>query len=105
MEMDKPKKEDNIQDLSPSDFQMKTIERGPRMHNTIVNVWKSTIIRINDRLEELKIEKATLKTLNKELTNYIRVTLGPLSIVPVDSASIRKFDPKAWEDKNLLVNL
>lgn len=37
------------------------------MHDSMVNIWKSTNEEIEDRLEELRAEKEVLKASNKEL--------------------------------------
>ena len=84
---------------------MNTHNMGPPMHDTMVNVWKYTYVRIRDRLKELKLAKSTLKASNKEFTYYIRVILKPLSIILVGSATPSTFDPTTKENKNLLVKL
>lgn len=105
MQIAEPQKEGRPKELAPSDFQIKTHDMGPPMHDTMLNVWKYSNVKIEDRLEELMQTKVTLKALNKEFTDYIKATLGHLTIVPVDSATPSTFDPTTKENKNFLVKL
>lgn len=105
MKIVEPLREGKIQDMVPTYFHMKIIDIGQLMHNTMVNIWRTTNTKINDTLEEFKLVKETLKTSNKELTNYFRAMLEPLAIVPVELAPKSTFDPTTKENKNLLVKL
>lgn len=61
------------------------------------NIWKSTNEKIEDRLEELRVEKETLKAFNRGLVEYIKSALG--------STSLGQFDPNVEEKKNFLLKL
>ena len=63
----------------------------------MVNIWKSTNEKIEDRLEKLRTKKEVPKTSTKELMDYIKTTLG--------STSTSTFDPNAKDNKNLLLKL
>ena len=63
----------------------------------MVNIWKSTNVKIEDKLEELRTEKEVLKASNKELMDFIKATLG--------SISTRTFNPSVEENKNLFLKL
>ena len=75
------------------------------MYDTMVNVWKYTNVRIEDRIKELKLAKAALNSYKQELTIYIREILRPLAIIPLGSATLSTFDPTTDERNNLLVKL
>ena len=95
MEISKPQKEGKFH--ATNDFQIKMVDFGILVHDSMVNIWKSTNKKIEDMLEELRAEKEMLKASNKELMDYIRSTLG--------STSTSAFDPNAKENKNLLMKL
>jgi hypothetical protein len=63
----------------------------------MVNIWKTTNEKIEDRLKELKAEKEILKSSKKELIEYIRSTLG--------NTSSSRFEPNVEENKNFLLKL
>lgn len=67
------------------------------MHESMVNMWKSTNTKIEDRLEELRFEKEVLKASNKELIDYFIAELG--------STPSSTFDPSVEENKNLFLKL
>ena len=69
---------------------------GIPVHDSMVNMWKSTNEKIEDKLEELRVEKEILKASNRGLVEYIKSTLG---------SSSSQFDPNAEENKNLLLKL
>lgn len=73
------------------------MDLGVPIHDSMVNIWKSTNECIEDRLEELRVEKEILKSTNNELVEYIKSALG--------STSASQFDPSAEENKNLLLKL
>ena len=50
----------------------------------MVNIWKSTNVKIEDKLEELRLEKEVLTNLNKELMDFIRATFGSTSTITFD---------------------
>lgn len=97
MEIAEPQKEGKFHELTANDFQIKTVDIGILVHDSMINIWKSTNEKIEDRLEKLRVEKQVLKAANKELIDYIRVALG--------STSTSTFDPSAEENKNLLLKL
>ena len=91
MEIAEPQKECKFHELTVDDFQIRTIDHGILVHDSMVNIWKSTNEKIEDRLEKLRAEKEVLKALNKELMSYIRAALG--------STSTSTFDRSAEENK------
>lgn len=42
----------------------------------MINMWKSTNEKIEDKLEDLRVEKEILKASNIELVDYIKFALG-----------------------------
>lgn len=73
------------------------MDLGVLVHDSMVNIWKTTNEWIEDRLEVLQVDKEALKSSNKELVEYIKYSLG--------STSSSQFDPNAEENKNLLLKL
>ena len=67
------------------------------MHDFMVNIWKSTNTKIEDKLEELRSKKEVLKVSNRELMDFIRAALG--------STPSSTFEPSVEENKNLLLKL
>lgn len=57
MEIAKPQKEGKFHELSASDLQIRMAYMGVLVHDSIVNIWKTTNEKIKDRLEELKAKK------------------------------------------------
>lgn len=76
VEIVEPHKEGKFHELAPTDFHIRTIDMGVLVHDSMVNIWKSINVRIEEKLEELRTEKEALKASNKELMNYIKATLG-----------------------------
>ena len=73
------------------------VDLGVPVHDSMVNMWKSTNKKIENKLEELRVEKDVLKASNKELMEYIRSTLK--------STSSSQFDRNVEDKKNLLLNM
>lgn len=71
------------------------VDLGIPVHDSMVNIWKSTNEKIEDKLEEIRAEKEVLKASNREFMECIRSTLK--------STSSRQFDPNVEENKNLLL--
>ena len=51
------------------------MDLGIPIHDSMVNMWKSTNDKIEYKLEELREKKEILKASNRELVEYIRSTL------------------------------
>lgn len=51
------------------------------------------------------LAKATMKSSNKELTNYIRAMLKSLAVILAGSGTLSIFNPTTEEMKNLLVKI
>lgn len=79
VEIVEPQKEGIFHDLSKDYFQIKMVNLGIRVHNSMVNMWKSINVKIKDKMEELRAEKEILNASNKELVEYIRFALGSTS--------------------------
>ena len=73
------------------------MDLGIPIHESMVNIWKSTNKKIEDKLEELRGEKEVLKASNRELMEYIRFSLW--------STSTNQFNVNVEENKNLLLKL
>lgn len=97
IEIAKPQNEGRFHELSKDNFQIKTLDLGILVHNSMVNMWNSTSEKIEDNLEELRAEKEIFKASNRELVEYIKYALR--------STSSYQFDPNAEENKNLLLKL
>ena len=54
IEIAKPQKEGRFHELSKDDFQIRTLDLGILVHESMVNMWKSTNEKIEDKLEELR---------------------------------------------------
>lgn len=97
VEITEPQKEGKFHELSSYEFQIRIVDLGIHVHDSMVNMWKSTNEKIEDRLEDLRAEKEFLKASNKDLMEYINFLLG--------STSTSQFDLIAEENKNLLLKL
>lgn len=97
MEIVEPQKEGKFHELTINEFQIRMVDIGIHIHDSMENIWKSTNEKIKDRLEELRVEIEVLKASNKELMDYIRSTLG--------STSIGTFDPNVAVNKKFLLKL
>ena len=76
---------------------IRTMDLGIPVHDSMVNMWKSSNEKIEDKLKEVRPKKEILKASNKELMDYIRSTLG--------STSSSQFDLNAEENKYQLLML
>ena len=97
VEIAKPQKEGKFYELSNDEFQIRIVDLSILVHDSMVNIWKSTNEKIEDKMEEIRAEKEILKASNRELVEYIRSTLR--------STPSSKFFPNAEDRKNLLLML
>ena len=72
MEVAKPNKEGRIEDMTPEDFILHSIELGEARHDTKVSLWKSTNQVIENQLESLKATKVRMRSEIDELNNFIQ---------------------------------
>ena len=61
MEVAKPKKAERIEDLTPADFTLHSIDLGEARHDTKVGLWRSSNEVIEEQLENLKVSKIKMK--------------------------------------------
>ena len=73
------------------------LDLGILVHDSMVNMWKSTSEKIENKLEELRVDKDIFKASNRELVENIKSILR--------STYSNQFDPNIEENKNLLLNL
>jgi hypothetical protein len=67
VEIVKCKNELIFHELAPNDLNIRMIDMGIPGHDSMVNIWKLTNIKIEDRLEELRSKKEVLKASNRKL--------------------------------------
>ena len=72
MEVAKPNKEGRIEDMTPEDFTLHSIDLGEARHDTKVGLWKSTNEVIENQLESLKAAKVRIRSKIDELNSFIR---------------------------------
>lgn len=72
VEIVKPQKEGRFHEPSKDYFQNETLDLGILVHEFMVNMWKSTNEKIEEKLEELREKKEILKASNRELVEYIK---------------------------------
>ena len=71
MEVTKPNKEGRIEDMTPKDFTLHSIDLGEARHDTKVGLWKSTNEVIENQLENLKAAKVRMRAEIDELNSFI----------------------------------
>ena len=71
MEVAKPNKEGRIEDMTPEDFTLHSIDLGEARHDTKVGLWKSTNEVIENQLESLKAAKVRMGSKIDELNSFI----------------------------------
>ena len=96
-EIVEPQKEGKFHELNTTNFLIEIVEIGILVHDSMINIQKSTNEKIEDRLEELRVEKEVLKASNKEWMQYMKVALG--------STFTRTFYPSVEEKKNLFLKM
>ena len=84
-------------EILKDDLQIKPLDLGILVHDSMVNMWKSNNEKIEEKFKELRVEKEILKSSNRELVEYIKSALG--------STSSSQFDPNVEEKKTLLLKL
>ena len=72
MEVAKPNKAGIIENMTPEDFTLHSIDLGEARHDTKVGLWKSNNEVIEDQLENLKLSKIKMKAEIEELKRFIR---------------------------------
>ena len=72
MEVEKPNKAGRIEDMTPEDFNLHSIDLGEARHDTKVGLWRSSNEVIEDQLESLKLSKIRMKDEIEELKKFIR---------------------------------
>ena len=71
MEVAKPNKEGRVEDMTPEDFTLHSIDLGEARHDTKVSLWKSTNKVIESQLESLKAAKVKMRAEIDEFNNFI----------------------------------
>ena len=71
MEVAKPNKEGSIEDMTPEDFTLHSIDLGEARHDTKVGLWKSTNEVIENQLESLKAAKVRMRSEIDEVNSFI----------------------------------
>ncbi len=61
MEIAKPNKVGQIEDMTPKDFTLHSIDLGEARHDTKVGLWRSGNEIIEGQLESLKLSKIKMK--------------------------------------------
>ena len=81
MEIAKPNKAGRIEDMTPKDFTLHSIDLGEARHDTKVGLWKSGNEVIEEQLENLKLSKIRMKAEIEELRRLIRQLVVPLETI------------------------
>lgn len=72
MEIAKPNKAGWIEEMTPGDFKLHSIDLGEARHDTKVGLWRSGNEIIEGQLEDLKLSKIKMKSEIEELKRFIR---------------------------------
>ena len=72
MEVEKPNKVGRIEDMTPEDFTLNSIDLGETRHDTKFGLWKLGNEVIEEQLENLKLSKIKMKVEIEELRRFIR---------------------------------
>ena len=81
MEVAKPNKAGRIEDMTPEDFTLHSIDLGEARHDTKVGLWRSSNEVIEEQLESLKLSKIRMKAKIEELKRFIRQLFVPLATI------------------------
>lgn len=81
MEIVKPNKVRQIEDMTPKDFTLHSIDLGKARHDTKVGLWRSSNEVIEGQLESLKLSKIKRKTEIEELKRFITKLVVPLETI------------------------
>ncbi|MBJ6969767.1 hypothetical protein JG645_18390, partial [Vibrio cholerae] len=77
MEIAKPKKVGRIEEMTPDDFTLHSIDLGEARHDTKVGLWRSSNEVIEEQLENLKLSKIRMKDEIEELKRLITQLVVP----------------------------
>ena len=72
MEVLKPKKVGRIEDMTPVEFTLHSIDLREARHDTKVGLWRSSNEVIEEKVENLKVSKIKMKVEIEELRKFIR---------------------------------
>ena len=72
MEISKPTREERIEYLTMTNFEVQSLDLDEAIHDTKVGLWKVTNEIIEEELEHLKLAKVRLKAKIHELNNFIK---------------------------------
>ena len=72
IEIAKPNKAGRIEDMTPDDFSLHSIDLGEARHDMKVGLWRSSNEVIEEQLESLKLSKIRMKAQIEELRRFIR---------------------------------
>ena len=81
MEVAKPNKIGRIEDMTPEDFTLHSIDLGEARHDTKVGLWRSSNEVTQEQLESLKLSKTRMKVEIEELKRFIRWLVVPLETI------------------------
>ena len=102
MEIAKPTKGGRIEDMTPNNFTLHSVDLGEARHDTKVGLWKSTNEVIEGQLETLKLSKTRIKAEIDELNRFIRQLVTPLATI---SGVLVTKNPTAAEVQALISQL
>ena len=81
MEVAKPNRAERIEDMTPPDFTLHSINLREASHDTKVGIWRSRNEVIEEQLENFKLSKIKMKAEIKELRKFIRQLVVPLATI------------------------
>ena len=81
VEIEKPNKVGRIEDMTPNDFTLYSIDLGEARHDTKVDLWRSSNEVVERQLESLKLSKIKMKSEIEELKRFIRQLVVPLATI------------------------
>lgn len=79
MEIAKPSKVGRMEEMTPEDFTLHSIDLGEARHETKVGLWRSGNEIIENQLEDLKLSKIRMKSEIEELKRFIRQLVFPFA--------------------------
>lgn len=70
-----------MEEMTPKDFTLHSIDLGESKHDTKVGLWRSANEIIENQLEDLKLSKIRMKSEIEELKRFIRQLVVPLATI------------------------
>ena len=87
MEIEKSNKVGRIEDMSPNDFTLHSIDLREVRHDTKVGLWRLSNEVIEEQVESLKLSKIKMKAKIEELNRFIRQLVVPSTTISSETTT------------------